>query len=193
MCNTKERISAMLRMLMQDRPLEKITVQDLMDGVQMKRQSFYYHFQDIYDVLDWEIDRCLFSKLGSVPGQGLEDWLERFLSLVDEDRNFHRKTLIAVGRRSAVERISPVVHAQAERALLGDLRYAPSPSEEERFAVEFVTYALVNYLIDTILSREPLNSERNRRRLQAVCAAAAGFRPQTRAAIPRERPCTLPA
>ena len=51
--DTKQRIAAALRQLMQERPLRKITVQDLMDRTQMKRQSFYYHFQDIRDVLAW--------------------------------------------------------------------------------------------------------------------------------------------
>ena len=48
---------------MQERPFHKITVQDLMNQANMKRQSFYYHFQDIYEVLEWEVDRCLFDCL----------------------------------------------------------------------------------------------------------------------------------
>ena len=46
-CNTKLKIARALRELMCQRPLSKITVQDLMESAQMKRQSFYYHFQDI--------------------------------------------------------------------------------------------------------------------------------------------------
>ena len=50
-CDTKQKIAQALRQLMLERPLKKITVQDLMERTQMKRQTFYYHFQDIYDVL----------------------------------------------------------------------------------------------------------------------------------------------
>ena len=46
-CDTKQKIAQALRQLMLERPLKKITVQDLMDRTQMKRQTFYYHFQDI--------------------------------------------------------------------------------------------------------------------------------------------------
>ena len=52
-----------LRQLMLERPLKKITVQDLMDRTQMKRQTFYYHFQDIYDVLVWICRRQLVEPL----------------------------------------------------------------------------------------------------------------------------------
>ena len=54
-CDTKQKIAQALRQLMLERPLKKITVQDLMDRTQMKRQTFYYHFQDIYDLLDWTL------------------------------------------------------------------------------------------------------------------------------------------
>lgn len=68
MCNnTKLKIARALRELMSQRPLAKITVQDLMEGAQMKRQSFYYHFQDIYDVLFWICDRQLGDPLREDP------------------------------------------------------------------------------------------------------------------------------
>ena len=54
MCsNTKQKIARALKQLMNERPLSKITVQDLMESAQMKRQSFYYHFQDIYALMEW--------------------------------------------------------------------------------------------------------------------------------------------
>ena len=54
MCNnTKQKIAQVLRRLMTQTPFQKITVGNLMDATGMKRQSFYYHFQDTRDVLMW--------------------------------------------------------------------------------------------------------------------------------------------
>ena len=54
MCNdTKRKIAAAVIDMMRTRPVSKITVQQIMEQTQMKRQSFYYHYQDIYDVLEW--------------------------------------------------------------------------------------------------------------------------------------------
>lgn len=54
--DTKQRIALALHQLMKERPVRKITVQDLMERTQMTRQSFYYHFQDIQDVLAWSCE-----------------------------------------------------------------------------------------------------------------------------------------
>ena len=46
-CNTKEKIALAVKELMRQKSIRKITVQDIMEETGMKRQSFYYHFQDI--------------------------------------------------------------------------------------------------------------------------------------------------
>ena len=63
MCETKKRIGDTLHDIMLSKPVERITVHDIMDRTHMKRQSFYYHFQDIYDVLEWELDRRFYSQI----------------------------------------------------------------------------------------------------------------------------------
>ena len=52
-CNTKQKIADAMRRQIMEKSFEKITVQNLMDATNMKRQSFYYHFQDTRDVLMW--------------------------------------------------------------------------------------------------------------------------------------------
>lgn len=50
---TKRAMAEALKTLMAQKPLEKITIQELMEHCGMKRQNFYYHFEDIYDLLNW--------------------------------------------------------------------------------------------------------------------------------------------
>ena len=58
MCtDTKGRIAEAVEQMLQTRPVCKITVQSVMEQTQMKRQSFYYHYQDIYSVLEWIVER----------------------------------------------------------------------------------------------------------------------------------------
>lgn len=51
--NTKKKLADALKMLMSERAFEKITIQDIVDMCGMNRRTFYYHFQDIYELLDW--------------------------------------------------------------------------------------------------------------------------------------------
>ena len=49
--NTKKALAAALKELMTKKPLSKITVSDIISVCGVNRKTFYYHFQDIYDLL----------------------------------------------------------------------------------------------------------------------------------------------
>ena len=38
---------------MEVKPIDKITVKDLVELCSVNRQTFYYHFDDVYDLLEW--------------------------------------------------------------------------------------------------------------------------------------------
>ena len=47
----KREICAALKTLMAQKPLNKITIVEIMQSCGMARQHFYYHFEDIYDAV----------------------------------------------------------------------------------------------------------------------------------------------
>ncbi len=51
--HTKQQLASALKVLMAGRPMDKITISDLTAICKIRRQSFYYHFEDIYDLLRW--------------------------------------------------------------------------------------------------------------------------------------------
>lgn len=50
---TKRKIASSLKELMTNNTFEKITVSDITNNCNIHRQTFYYHFQDRYELLDW--------------------------------------------------------------------------------------------------------------------------------------------
>ena len=48
---TKRELAAALKEAMAQKPLDKITISELTSACSIRRQSFYYHFEDIYDLL----------------------------------------------------------------------------------------------------------------------------------------------
>ena len=50
---TKRALAAALKELMKDIPFHKITISDICDQCDMSRKSFYYHFRDKYDLINW--------------------------------------------------------------------------------------------------------------------------------------------
>ena len=53
---TKRALEASLKKLLLKKPLDKITISDIADDCGMNRMTFYYHFQDIYDLIAWSFD-----------------------------------------------------------------------------------------------------------------------------------------
>lgn len=50
---TKKALAGALKELMRNTPINKISVRNIVDKCGLNRQTFYYHFQDIYDLVGW--------------------------------------------------------------------------------------------------------------------------------------------
>ncbi len=54
---TKQLLANSLKKLLTKKTLDKITVTELAEDCKVNRQTFYYNFQDIYDLLDWTLEQ----------------------------------------------------------------------------------------------------------------------------------------
>ena len=50
---TKNALADSLKTLLETRTVDKITISDITEHCGVNRMTFYYHFQDIYDLLEW--------------------------------------------------------------------------------------------------------------------------------------------
>ncbi|MBQ8926053.1 MAG: TetR family transcriptional regulator, partial [Clostridia bacterium] len=53
---TKKAFGDALKELLKTHPFEKVTVSSICEQAHMKRTSFYYHFLDKYDLVNWIFD-----------------------------------------------------------------------------------------------------------------------------------------
>ena len=66
----REAIRASFMKLISAKPFDKITVKEIIDDCQIARRTFYYHYQDLYavveDILRLETERAVedFNELG---------------------------------------------------------------------------------------------------------------------------------
>lgn len=60
---TKSLMADALEELMREKPINKISVKELTDLCKLNRQTFYYHFSDIYELLEWLLKKNLLSHL----------------------------------------------------------------------------------------------------------------------------------
>ena len=50
---TKNALEESLKKFLLQKPLDKITISDLTTDCGISRMAFYYHFKDIYDLVEW--------------------------------------------------------------------------------------------------------------------------------------------
>ena len=55
--NAKHDLAEALCQLLETKTLEKITVKDIVARCGVNRQTFYYHFHDVYDLMRWIFER----------------------------------------------------------------------------------------------------------------------------------------
>lgn len=51
--NAKEAFAQSLKKMLEKKTLEHITVKDIVEDCGVSRQAFYYHFNDIYALVEW--------------------------------------------------------------------------------------------------------------------------------------------
>lgn len=83
---TKRALAAAMKQLMAKMPFAKISVGDICQVCQMNRKSFYYHFQDKYDLVNWIFQTEFLMAVQRRPYEStwalIRDLCEYFLSLI---------------------------------------------------------------------------------------------------------------
>lgn len=78
---TKKAIAFTLKEILLEKPLSKVTINDITKRCDINRQTFYYHFQDIFDLIEWicveDANKALERK------RDYATWQEGFLSIFE--------------------------------------------------------------------------------------------------------------
>ena len=118
---TKKVLAYALKNLMETRPLNKITVGDICEACDMNRKSFYYHFQDKYDLVNWIFYTEFFdisaglsvsvvkNALYKVIRASSADALVRLCEFFEKNREFYRNALKQQGQNSFYEYLGEVI------------------------------------------------------------------------------------
>lgn len=87
-------ISGTFLSMVEQKGIDKITVKALIDACNISRQTFYYHFQDIMEVIEWSLERATQNMLArSLEAENPKEALTILISAAVENRTLIRKLL----------------------------------------------------------------------------------------------------
>ena len=119
--STKKLLAGSLRTLMHKRPLSRITVGDICELSDMNRKSFYYHFHDKYELVNWVFRHELHDALESSPQQ---DALLLLCTCLYNDVGFYRAALQQTDQNPLClcidEEMRPILAARMPSAVEAD-------------------------------------------------------------------------
>ena len=101
----KDRIAETFLELVQKKSLDKITVRDIVDKCGVTRQSFYYYFSDIFDLIEWVMQRESESLISDISkDRTLEQRVKRFIEYIYSNRELMRR-LMNTSELATIEKI----------------------------------------------------------------------------------------
>ena len=96
---TKRTLSETLKKILQEKSLDKVTVVDIVEASAINRRTFYYHFKDIYDLVEWTF---LTDNTQSLSGKrSYATWQQGYLQIFDyvrENKSFIKHVYYSEGR-----------------------------------------------------------------------------------------------
>ena len=148
---TKRALEASLKKLLLQKPLNKITINDITEDCGVNRMTFYYHFKDIYDLVEWS---CIEDAARALEGKKSYDtWQEGFLNIfyaVLENKPFITNVYHSVSREQVELYLYKLVHDLIYNVVEEKAQGLHVPEEDKAFIADFYKYAFVGIMLDWI-------------------------------------------
>lgn len=148
---TKKALAQSLKRLMNTTPLGKITVNDIVSDCEVNRRTFYYHFQDIYALLEWIFKNEVANVMAE--NKTYKTWQEGFLRIfhyLSENRKMVINTYNSIGRDKLETHLYSAVYSLVLNVVDEITIGLEVEGKEKEFVVDFYKVALVGLLLEWI-------------------------------------------
>ena len=148
---TKRALEQSLKNLLLKKPLTKITVGDITDDCGINRMTFYYHFKDIYDLVEWS---CLEDAKRALEEKKTYDtWQQGFLQIfkaVQENKPFILNVYRCVHREQVEKYLQPLVDQLLLNVINEEAAGITVRDEDKQFIAQVYSYMFIGLMLDWI-------------------------------------------
>lgn len=144
---TKKLLSHALKELMTKKSLEKISIREITDLASVNRQTFYYHFEDIYDLLKWTLQQEAITLIdGHESAKVWQDGLIQLIYYLEKNREFCLCALKSLGHEHLKRFFYSDIHNIVQRIVYDFGEKYNSNEEYLSFLTHLFTLALGSIL-----------------------------------------------
>lgn len=158
----KRELADALKKLIQTKPLSKITVSELIKTCGINRNTFYYHFDDIYALLKWTLEQEAFEVVKQFDLiNEYEDAIRFAMDYIDANDKMLNNIYHSVSR-DELKRFFYTDFYEIIRSIVNEtetLRHISVPESYKDFICHFYTEAVAGVLLEWIITDKPKNRE----------------------------------
>lgn len=145
---TKKAIAYTFKDLLKEKFFNKITVNDIARKCDINRQTFYYHFKDIRDLIEWI---CI-DEFGSIEDE-CKKWEDKFLLIFkimeNEEifvKNIYHSVSVEVLRNNLYRLVYPIIYSE----IIEKSKGKKLKQEDKKFITDFYKYSFVSIVLNWI-------------------------------------------
>ena len=147
---TKRVLADGIKKVMETKAFDKITVTDITDSCGVSRNTFYYHFQDKYELVNWIFYTEITPIAEAATGEyGWAKALTRLFCYLQDNRAFYTNVLRFQGQNSFVSCLLDFYQSALGEIIEKNAVQNLTP-EERQFAAKFYSYALIGIVTDWV-------------------------------------------
>ena len=147
----ESRAGESLKKLVLTKRLEKITINDLTADCGISRMAFYYHFKDIYDLVEWV---CVEDGRKALQGKKTYDtWQEGMGQVFDavlENKDFILNVYRSIGREKIESYLYKFTYDMIKEVVEEKCRGIALAADHKAFIADFYKYGFVGIMLDWI-------------------------------------------
>ena len=148
---TKRALEASLKNLLLKKPLNKITINEIAENCGINRMTFYYHFLDIYDLVEWS---CLEDAKKAIENKKTHDtWQQGLVSLlyaVKENKPFIVNVYNCVDKAQVEKYLKPLTDDLLLGVVEEESVNISVREDDKKFIAQIYSYCFVGIMLDWI-------------------------------------------
>ena len=152
---TKRALASALKELMEKVPFSKISIGDICEKCDMNRKSFYYHFKDKYDLINWIYSTEFITEIQHRIYSSEWDLIRDICTYFYENNDFYRKALQIEGQNSFYEYFRDVLKSLI-REYMHDIFFE---CKDKEFYITFYTDAFVASIVRWLTDKNCMNPD----------------------------------
>lgn len=148
---TKKALAESLCELLSKRTLDRITVRDIVENCGVNRQTFYYHFHDVYDLLEWIFEDMMEGMLKE--RDQYDDWtqgIEYIVAKMLENRKLILNAYHSVSHEAVSQFVKRWLEPYAAEMVEREAEGLSVAEEDKAFVVKLFTLSTTGFFTEWV-------------------------------------------